>query len=88
LFHDGIPFLLQPVLLWPFDVSNQTLWRDSFHQVIPSRYIMQESVESVLAVCGNNPFTGDDPGYHGNAQSQIIIADNWYTRIKNDFNLV
>jgi hypothetical protein len=87
MFHDGIPFLLQPVLLWPFDANNQTLWRDSFHQVIPDHYIMQDSFESVLAVCGNNSFTGEDPGYHSSPAGQQIIADNWYRRITKDHGL-
>jgi len=87
LFHDGIPFLLQPVLLWPFDQNNQTLWRDSFHRVIPDHYIMQDSMESVLAVCGNNPFTGQDPGYHSNPAGQQAIADNWYRRITQDHGI-
>jgi len=87
LFHDGIPFLLQPVLLWPFDQNNQTLWRDSFHRVIPDHYIMQDSMESVLAVCGNNPFTGQDPGYHSSPAGQQAIADNWYRRITQDHGI-
>ncbi len=87
LFHDGIPFLLQPVLLWPFDQNNQTLWRDSFHRVIPDHYIMQDSMESVLAMCGNNPFIGQDPGYHSNPAGQQAIADNWYRRITQDHGI-
>jgi hypothetical protein len=87
LFHDGIPFLLQPVLLWPFDSNNQTLWRDSFHQVIPNHYIMQDSAESVLSVCGNNPFTGEDPGYHSSPAGQQLIANNWYRYITEDHGI-
>jgi hypothetical protein len=81
MFHDGISFLLQPVLLWPFDVSNTNLWKNIFPKIIPEQYIMTESLESVLSVCGNNPFKGEDPGYHSNPQGQQIIADNWYQRI-------
>jgi hypothetical protein len=44
-------------------------------------------MQSPQAICGNNTFKGEDPGYHGNEQSQRIIANNWYNRIKKDFNL-
>ena len=88
MYLDGIKFLVLPNLLWPFDPNNQTQWRDAFPKNIPDCYIQLESMQSPQAICGNNPFKGEDPGYHGNEQSQIIIADNWYNRIKNDFNLV
>jgi hypothetical protein len=83
LYLDGIKFFVQPVLLWPHDIDNKTLWRDAFPSIIPDQYIMQSSQESVLSVCGNNPFTGEDPGYHSNPVGQTMIADNWYNRIIN-----
>jgi hypothetical protein len=87
MYFDGLAFFVQPVLLWPFDQNNQTLWRDSFHREIPDHYIMQDSMESVLAICGNNPFTGQDPGYHSNPAGQQVIADNWYRRITQDHGI-
>jgi hypothetical protein len=81
LYLDGIKFFVQPVLLWPHDIENKTLWRDAFPSIIPNQYIMQSSQESVLSVCGNNPFTGEDPGYHSNPVGQTMIAENWYNRI-------
>jgi hypothetical protein len=83
LYLDGIRFFVQPVLLWPHDIENKTLWRDAFPSIIPNQYIMQSSQESVLSVCGNNPFTGEDPGYHSNPVGQTMIAENWYNRITN-----
>lgn len=83
LYLDGIKFFVQPVLLWPHEIENKTLWRDAFPSIIPDQYIMQSSQESVLSVCGNNPFTGEDPGYHSNPVGQTMIADNWYNRIIN-----
>lgn len=83
LYLDGIKFFVQPVLLWPHDIENKTLWRDAFPSIIPNQYIMQSSQESVLSVCGNNPFTGEDPGYHSNPAGQTMIAENWYNRITN-----
>lgn len=88
LYLDEIKFLVLPNLLWPFDPDNQTQWRNAFPKIIPDCYVQLESIQSPQAICGNNPFKGEDPGYHGNEQSQRIIADNWYNRIKNDFNLV
>ena len=88
MYLDGIKFLVLPNLLWPFDPDNQTQWRDAFPRLIPDHYIQLESIQSPQAICGNNPFNGEDPGYHGNEQSQRIIADNWYNCIKNNFNLV
>lgn len=78
MFHDGLKFLFQPVLLWPFEPDNQTLWSKVLPQVVPQHFVMTDHVQSVLAVCGNNPFEGNDPGYHSSARGQEIIADNWY----------
>ena len=83
LYLDGIKFLVQPVLLWPHEVDNPKLWRSAFPSIIPDHYIMQSSEESVLSVCGNNPFTGSDPGYHSDPRGQAAIAENWHRRIVN-----
>ncbi len=87
MYHDGIAFLLQPVLLWPFDVNNTDQWKKIMPSVIPAHYVMSDSMESVLSVCGNNPFTGEDPGYHSSPAGQQVIADNWYRRITQDHGL-
>jgi hypothetical protein len=87
MYHDGLNFLVQPVLLWPFDPNNLTQWRTAFPKIIPDCYIMLNEPESVLPICGNNPFTGEDPGYHSGPQGQQIIADNWHRRITEDFGL-
>ena len=88
MYLDGINFLVLPNLLWPFDINNHNLWRGAFPKIIPDRYIQLDSNQSPQTACGQNPFKGEDPGYHGNEQSQRIIADNWYNCIKNNFNLV
>jgi hypothetical protein len=87
MYLDGINFLVLPNLLWPFNPKNVDQWRNAFPKNIPDRYIQLESMQSPQAICGNNTFKGEDPGYHGNEQSQRIIANNWYNRIKKDFNL-
>jgi hypothetical protein len=43
--------------------------------------------ESVLPLTGNNPFVGEDPGYHSNAYGQKLNAENYYRRITQDFGL-
>lgn len=87
LYHAGIDFLFVPVLLWPFDPNTgDQAWRQIMPSSIPDRYIMSKEPESVLPICGNNMFTGDDPGYHSSPRGQKIIADNYFNRIKA-FNL-
>jgi hypothetical protein len=87
MFFDDLNFLVQPVLLWPFDPNRQYQWRNAFPRVIPDQYIMFNERESVLPICGNNPPDGEDPGYHSNAKGQQLIAENWYRRITQDFGL-
>jgi hypothetical protein len=48
---------------------------------------MFDEKQSVLPICGNNPFEGEDPGYHSGPRGQEIIADNYYRRIVDDFDL-
>lgn len=87
LYAKGTKFIVFPGLLWPFDQYNQTLWRDCIPRLLPDKYIVTNEPESVLSIAGNNPFTGEDPGYHSSPRGQEIIAENWYRRIVNDFNL-
>jgi len=88
MFHDGLDFLILPNLLWPFDQHNAALWRQSFSKILPDKYIQLDSVRTTQVACGENPFNGEDPGYHGNEQSQIQIADWWYEHIVTHFSHV
>lgn len=89
MYLDGINFLVLPNLLWPFNPDYQTQWRDAFPKLIPDHYIALDPSRTPQVACGNYPCDPkNDPGYHGNEQSQIQIADWWYERMKNDFNLV
>lgn len=87
LYTEGIKFIVFPGLLWPFDPDNQSQWRDCIPGLIPDHYVVTNEPESVLAITGNNPIEGQDPGYHSNFRGQEIIAENWYQRIVKDFNL-
>jgi hypothetical protein len=87
LYLDGINFIVSPVLLWPFDQHNQSQWRNAFPILIPDRNIMLTERESVLPLTGNNPFVGEDPGYHSSPYGQQLIAENYHRRISQDFGL-
>jgi hypothetical protein len=87
LYTEKIAFIVSPVLLWPFDITCSEQWRSIFPNMIPGHYIMHDSKESVLAVSGNYPVQGQDPGYHTNAQGQEVIASNWYVRMTQDHGI-
>jgi hypothetical protein len=78
MYLDGIRFIICPNLLWPFDPANQTLWRAAFPGIVPDHYINLDPGKSPQAICGNNPFLGEDPGYHSSPAGQAIIAENFY----------
>lgn len=75
MYLDGINFIVMPNLLWPFDPENHNLWREAFPSIIPDHYVQLNPGHTPQVACGNNPFKGEDPGYHGNEQSQELISD-------------
>jgi len=75
---DGIKLLVLPNLLWPFDPNNQLQWRDAFPAIVPDHCINLNPEKSPQSICGNNPFSGEDPGYHSSPAGQEIIAENFY----------
>jgi len=85
MFLDGLKFLVVPNLLWPWQPEDTGLWRRSLPATIPNHFIALDVDQSVLGVAGNNPFTGEDPGYHSSARGQEIIAENWLERMHRDF---
>lgn len=87
MYFDGLAFLVQPSLLWPWDPDNQLLWRQAFPVIVPDHFIMLNERESVLPLTGNNSYQGQDPGYHGSPYSQELIAENWYRRITEDHGI-
>lgn len=78
MYLDGIKFLLLPNLLWPFDPNDSNQWRKAFPDLIPDHYINLDPMRSPQGICGNNPFRGEDPGYHSSPEGQEIIAENFY----------
>lgn len=87
MLHAGIRFLLVPCLLWPWDPSNTTLWRNSFPGVIEDRYLMLDDSQSPLSIGGAHPFAGEDPGYHMSAAGQQQIARNYLERMHRDHGI-
>ena len=87
MYFNGLAFLVQPSLLWPWNPDNTMLWRQAFPAVLPDKFIMLNEPESVLPLTGNNSFEGEDPGYHGSPYSQELIAENWYRRITQDHGI-
>jgi hypothetical protein len=78
MYIDGLQFLIVPALLWPWDPDNTDLWRQSVPRLIPDESVMLDDRLSPLGIAGQNPYQGEDPGYHSNPRGQEIIADNWY----------
>jgi hypothetical protein len=78
MYLDDIRFIVCPNLLWPFDPANSSQWRDAFPSIVPDHYINLNPAQSPQAICGNNPFKGEDPGYHSSPAGQEIIAEHFY----------
>lgn len=82
LFYAGIPFLLVANNLW----TNHTV-RQAFPSVIEDKYLTLEYEQTPAYATNTYPFKGEDPGYHGNEQSQEYLADVYYEIIKNKWKL-
>lgn len=78
MFLDGINFLFLPNLLWPFDPHNPNQWRRAFPTLIPNHFLQLDPMRTPQVACGKYPCDpNNDPGYHGNNQSQELIAQ-WH----------
>jgi len=78
MYLDGIKFLVLPNLLWPFTPDQPNQWREAFPSLVPDHYINLDPARSPQSICGNNPFQGEDPGYHSSPTGQETIAENFY----------
>lgn len=88
LYLDGINFLFLPNLLWPFDPANATQWRDAFPKIIPDHYLQLDPLKTPQVATGIHPCDPkNDPGYHGDNQSQELIASWHLEYMKNGFGL-
>ena len=88
MYLDGIPFIFMPNLLWPFDPATPDLWRRAIPDLVPDRFLQLDPGRTPQVACGCNPFEGEDPGYHGNARSQELIADWLLEQISSEFGLM
>jgi len=88
LYLNGIKFLFLPNLLWPFDPNHPTQWRDAFPSLIPDHYLQLDPVKTPQVACGEHPCDPkNDPGYHGDNESQKLIAKWHLEYMKNGFDL-
>ena len=89
MYLDGINFLFLPNLLWPFDPDNSNQWREAFPSLIPDHYLQLDPIRTPQVACGRHPCDPkNDPGYHGDNQSQELIADWHLDYMKNGFGIV
>lgn len=87
MYLEGIKFVVQPNLLWPFDPAHASQWREAFPPLIPDHYIQLDPQTTVQALSGNYPFEGEDPGYHSSPAGQKVIAEHWAKHLKTHFDL-
>lgn len=86
MYLEGIKFFVLPMLLWPLDPAEEVPWRSVLPStLVPDHYILLNERQSLLPVCGNNPFVGEDPGYHSSPAGQEVIANNLYNHITGNF---
>lgn len=81
LFHEGIPFLVVACNIWTSDTV-----RKAFPSVIPDQCFTLRYEDTPAYATNAYPFTGDDPGYHGNEESQEYLANRYYLHIKKYLN--
>ena len=82
LFYADIPFLLVANNLW----TNQTV-RAAMPSVLPDKYMTLEYEQTPAYATNTFPFTGKDPGYHGDPKSQEYLADLYANIITQDFGI-
>lgn len=82
LYYAGIPFLLIANNLW----TSETV-RAAIPSVVPDRYMTLKFEQTPAYATNTYPFTGEDPGYHGDPQSQEYLADLYYKIITEQFEI-
>lgn len=82
LYESGIPFLLVANNLW---TSNDV--REAMPKFIPDRFMTLLYEETPAYATNHWPFTGEDPGYHGDPKSQRYLADVYYKIITERFGI-
>ncbi len=82
LYESGIPFLLVANNLWTADTV-----REAMPKFVPDRYMTLQYEETPAYATNQWPFTGEDPGYHGDPESQRYLADVYYKIITERFGI-
>jgi len=83
LFYAGIPFLLVANNLWISDTV-----RAAIPNIVDDKYMTLEYEETPAYATNTWPFTTkEDPGYHGDPESQEYLATVYYKIITERFNI-
>ena len=82
LYHSGIPFLLVANNLW----TAETV-RAEIPSLIADKYLTLDYKQTPAYATNEYPFKGEDPGYHGNNQSQQYLAEQYYQIIRKEWSL-
>jgi hypothetical protein len=82
LYQSGIPFLLVANNLW----TAETV-RSEIPNMIADKYLTLDYTQTPAYATNEYPFEGEDPGYHGNEQSQQYLAEQYYQIIQKEWSL-
>jgi hypothetical protein len=84
LYHLGIPFSVDPNLLWRCDTIRQKI-----SLVIPDIYLRIKNEETIGYATNIHPLKDvkKDPGYHGEPQSQEYLSNFYVELISNHWKL-
>jgi hypothetical protein len=86
LYYANIPFLLVANNLWNVDTVRQEM-----PAVLPDRYMTLRQEHTPAHATTIYPIKGDnfknDPGYHGDPESQQYLADIYYQIITKEFGI-
>jgi len=82
LYYSGIPFLLVANNLW----TAETI-RAEIPQVVADKYLTLDYTQTPAYATNLYPFEGEDPGYHGNEQSQQYLAEQYCKIIQEQWQL-
>lgn len=84
LYHAGIPFSVDPNLLW----TPQSI-RSRVPQFIPDQYLRIKEEETITYATNKYELKDkkNDPGYHAEPESQEYLADVYVDIIKNQWKL-
>lgn len=82
LYYHNIPFLVVANNLW----TSETI-RADMPEVLPDHYLTLNYEQTPAYATNRWPFSGEDPGYHGDPESQIYLANVYYELVTKIWNI-